>query len=53
MNKEPLSESYLHFFVSALKSVERVKGIEPSCLLPDRIHQEILQIMPENQAKRR
>jgi hypothetical protein len=25
---------YLPFFVSALKSVERVKGIEPSLLLP-------------------
>jgi len=27
---------YLHFFVSALKSVERVKGIEPSCLFRGR-----------------
>src|SRR6185436_7961707 len=26
---------YLHFFVSALKSVERVKGIEPSFTSPE------------------
>jgi hypothetical protein len=32
--------------------VERVKGIEPSCLLPRRIHWEIRQIAPENRTKR-
>jgi len=28
---------YLHFFVSALKSMERVKGIEPSFLFLNRL----------------